>query len=101
MNARQTEKWHLRLYVSEDSEKTDKATLLLKQICYDHLAGQCEIEIIDIKENPKMAVKDNIIATPCLIKLQPEPAKRIIGNLSDKKKILKGLEIEDDESDRT
>jgi circadian clock protein KaiB len=96
MNCDPAEKWVLKLYVAGKGEKTEKTSLLLKRICHDYLGGQCEIEIIDIKENPQIAVRDNIMATPCLSKIEPEPAKRIIGELTDRKKLLKGLDIDED-----
>lgn len=95
MEPDKTMKWHLCLYASGDEEKTDKTARLLKEICDENLAGKCEIEVVDIMTNPQTAAKENIIATPCLIKKYPPPTKRLIGDLTDKKKLLKGLGIED------
>ena len=87
--------WHLCLYISGDEEKTSNTARLLKQICEEKIAGKCEVEVIDIAANPKIALEENIIATPCLIKKHPLPEKRIIGNLNDKAKLIKGLGIEE------
>ena len=51
------------------------------------------MQIIDVLENPQMAEDDRILATPTLIKQLPLPLRRIIGDLSDKEKVLLGLEV--------
>ncbi|MFW6081148.1 MAG: circadian clock KaiB family protein [Desulfosalsimonas sp.] len=91
-----TRNWRLCFYVSGDEEKTDSAVRVLRQICEENIAGKYEIKVIDITVNPQIAVSENIIATPCLIKKQPPPNKKIIGDLTDKAKLLRVLGIKDD-----
>jgi len=91
MNSHQ--KWLLGLYVSGDTEKNRKSISTVRQICDAHLKGKYEIEIIDVMETPQKAFTDNIIATPSLLRKLPVPLRKIIGDLTDREKVLKGLEI--------
>jgi circadian clock protein KaiB len=65
----------------------------LRRICEQELRGQYDLEIIDVLENPQAAEDEKILATPTLIKQLPPPLRRVIGDLSDKEKVLLGLEV--------
>ena len=65
----------------------------LRRICEEDLNGQYALEIIDVLEQPEVAETDRILATPTLIKQLPPPLRRVIGDLSDKDKVLLGLEV--------
>jgi len=65
----------------------------LKKIAEEHLKGRYTIEIIDLVKNPKLARGDQIIATPTLVRKLPEPIRKIIGDLSNKERVLVGLDI--------
>jgi circadian clock protein KaiB len=93
MDSNDNQKWHLRLYVSGDTEKNRSSISSLKQICNKHLKGKSEIEVIDLMQNPQMAFEDNIIVTPSLLRKLPLPVRKIIGDLSDTEKVILGLEI--------
>ena len=66
----------------------------LRRICEGELRGQYKLEIIDVLEHPQVAEEDRILATPTLIKQLPPPLRRVIGDLSDKDKVLLGLEVQ-------
>jgi circadian clock protein KaiB len=83
----------LRLYVTGTSPRTSAAISNLERICQQELDGRYELEIIDVLENPQMAEDEKILATPTLIKQLPPPLRRVIGDLSDKEKVLLGLEV--------
>ena len=85
--------WELRLYVAGQTPKSVKAFANLKKICEEHLAGQYRIEVIDLMENPRMAQEDQIVAIPTLVRKLPEPMRKIIGDLANTERVLKGLEI--------
>lgn len=68
----------------------------MRRICEQELNGQYELEIIDVLEHPQRAEDDKILATPTLIKQLPPPLRRVIGDLSDKEKVLLGLEVRTD-----
>jgi circadian clock protein KaiB len=83
----------LRLYVTGSSARADTAIANLRRICEQELAGKYELEIIDVLQNPQLAEDEKILATPTLIKQLPPPLRRVIGDLSDKEKVLLGLEV--------
>ena len=83
----------LHLYVSGASRNSLKAIQNLKQVCDTYLAGQYELSIIDIYQQPEQAVKEQIVAAPTLIRQLPLPVRRLIGNLSRSQDVLLKLEI--------
>jgi circadian clock protein KaiB len=87
------EMWHLRLYVAGESPKSLAAFANLKQLCETHLAGRYEIEVVDLIEHPRLARGDEILAIPTLVRLLPEPMRKIIGDLSDTDRVLVGLQL--------
>jgi circadian clock protein KaiB len=87
------ETWELRLYVAGKTEKSTTALENLKKYCEQYLKGQYRIEVIDLLEKPQLAEGDQIFAIPTLVRRVPEPIRKIIGDLSDKEKVLVGLNI--------
>lgn len=83
----------LKLYVTGSNPRADLAIVNLRRICEQELAGQYELEIIDVLEHPQLAEDEKILATPTLIKQLPPPLRRVIGDLSDTEKVLLGLEV--------
>ncbi len=88
-----TETWQLQLYVAGQTPKSLIAFANLKNICEEHLHGQYSIEIIDLKQQPHLAIEDSIVALPTLVRKLPPPLKKIIGDLSNTEKVLVGLQI--------
>lgn len=86
-------KWEFLLFVSKKTPKTEYEIELLKKIGEEYLDGRYSIEVIDVITDPETTIKENIIATPALLKKFPEPSRRIIGDLSDKMKLLAALDI--------
>ena len=86
-------KWVLRLYIAGQSPRSLAALQNLKRICEEHLAGSYRIEVIDLLKNPTLAREHQIIAIPTLIKNLPQPLRKIIGDLSNTDKVLKGLDL--------
>ncbi len=86
----------LKLYVTGTSPRAEVAIANLRRICEQELRGQYQLEIIDVLEHPQVAEDDRILATPTLIKQLPPPLRRVIGDLSDKAKVLLGLEVRRD-----
>jgi circadian clock protein KaiB len=85
--------YNLRLYVAGQTPKSITALANLKAICEEHLAGRYRIEVIDLLQQPQLAAGDQILAVPTLVRRLPEPLKKIIGNLSDKERVLVGLDL--------
>ena len=88
-----TKQWQLRLYVAGQTPKSMTAFANLKRICEEHLAGVFEIEVIDLIENPRLAIDDQIVAIPTLVRKLPVPIRKIIGDLSDTDGTLVGLQL--------
>ena len=83
----------LKLYVTGTSPRTRQAIENLQRICEQELQGRYKLDIIDVLEHPQAAEDDRVLATPTLIKQLPPPLRRVIGDLSDKEKVLFGLEV--------
>jgi len=88
-----TETFELRLYVAGQTPKSLAALANLKRICETHLAGQFQIEVIDLTKTPALAEDDQIFAVPTLVRRLPEPIKKIIGDLSNEDRVLVGLDV--------
>jgi circadian clock protein KaiB len=86
----------LKLYVTGKTPRAETAIGNLRRICDEELKGEYELIIIDVLENPEAAEDDKILATPTLIKQLPPPLRRIIGDLSNKDKVLLGLHVQPD-----
>ncbi len=89
---KKTKKYVLRLFVAGINPKSKNAVENLKELCEEH-SVDCELEIIDIYQQPIFAKEGKIIAAPTLIKELPLPVRRFVGDLSNKEKLLVGLEI--------
>jgi circadian clock protein KaiB len=85
--------WELRLYVAGNTPKSMAALSNLKKYCEEHLQGKYQIEVIDLLAHPQLAEGDQIFAIPTLVRKVPQPIRKIIGDLSNKEKVLVGLNI--------
>jgi circadian clock protein KaiB len=84
----------LTLYVAGQTPKSLAAISNLKKITEERLPGLYEIEVIDLKQNPKLAKQHSIVAIPTLVRELPVPIRKIIGDLSDVEKVLVNLKVE-------
>jgi circadian clock protein KaiB len=75
--------WELRLYVTDRSPKCVRALANLQRACTHWLPGRHHIEVVDLLENPRQAVEDQIVAVPTLVRAYPPPVRKIVGDLSD------------------
>jgi circadian clock protein KaiB len=85
--------WELRLYVAGQTPKSVAAFANLKRFCEENLAGKYHIEVVDLIVNPQLAKGDQILAIPTLVRKLPEPVRKIIGDLSNKERVLVGLDL--------
>ena len=83
----------LHLYVTGMTPRSASAIENLKQVCDQHLEGRYTLQVTDIYQHPSLARDEQIIAAPTLIKALPLPLRRIIGDLSDREKVLFGLDL--------
>ena len=87
------EKIVLRLYITGQTPASQRAIANINRLCEKEFEGQIKVEIMDVLERPQLAEDEKILATPTLIKEVPAPLRRIIGDLSDKEKVLLGLDL--------
>ena len=85
--------WRLRLYVAGQSPKSITALANLKRLCESHLAGRYRIEVVDLLNQPHLARRDDIVVVPTLVRQLPVPVRKIIGDLSNEKRVLVALEV--------
>lgn len=90
----QLDHYVLKLYVTGTTPRAAQAVVSIRALCDEYLPGRYDLEVIDIYQQPGAAAVEQIIAAPTLVKQEPAPAKRIVGNLSDKDKILLSLNID-------
>jgi len=93
MNDGNGQHWELRLYVAGQTPKCLAAIANLRRICDEHLPGQYQVEVIDLLENPRLAREDNILAIPTLVRKLPMPLRKVIGDLSNRDRVLLGLDV--------
>jgi circadian clock protein KaiB len=87
------EKYVLKLYITGMTRRSQEALRNLDKVCKDYLGDNCELQVIDIYQQPALAKGDQIIAVPTLIKKLPLPIRRLIGDLSQEDRIVFGLDL--------
>lgn len=94
-----SDQYILRLYVTGMTPRSRRAIQNLQDICEKELQNRYQMEVIDVLERPQLAEDERILATPLLIKSLPPPLRRLIGDLSDREKVLLGLDFRTPEGD--
>jgi circadian clock protein KaiB len=87
----------LKLYVAGNTPNSVRALKTLNNILETEFQGVYALKVIDVLKNPQLAEEDKILATPTLAKILPPPVRKIIGDLSDREKVLIGLDLLYDE----
>ena len=93
MGAKESRPYVLRLYVTDATPKSARAIVNARRILEEHLHGKYSLEIFNISEHVAQATEDQIICVPTLLRLAPAPVRRIIGDMSDDARVLKGLDV--------
>jgi len=93
-----SERYVLRLYVAGMTPRAGRAIENVRAVCDEHLDGRFDLEVVDIYQQPALAKGEQIIAAPTLIKTLPLPLRRIIGDMSDRDRLLVGLDLIGDTS---
>ena len=83
----------LTLFVSGASPNSVRAINNLRKILEQHARDKYELIVVDVRQEKGVAEREQIIALPLLVKRHPEPERRLIGDMSDTAKVLKGLGI--------
>ena len=81
------------LYVAGTTPRSARAIVNVRAICEEHLVGRYKLQIVDITNQGKLAMREQIVAVPMLVREQPLPPLRFVGDMSDKPRLLAGLEL--------
>ena len=73
------------------TQKSVRAVRNITKVCEQHLSGRFDLEIVDVYQQPEKAVEYQLVAAPTLVKLSPLPARRLVGDMSDSRRVLAGL----------
>ncbi len=92
-----TEKYVLRLYVTGLTPRSTRAMKHVREACEQHLAGHYDLEVIDVYQAPNRASEDHIVAIPTLIKCAPAPMRVLVGDMSNRARLLSGLGLPPDD----
>jgi len=90
---RTRERYVLRLYVAGLTARSTLAVERIQALCERHLAGRYELKIIDLYLQPEEAARAQVVVAPTLVKQSPVPRRLFIGDMTDEKRILAGLNI--------
>lgn len=93
MNAIVEKPYVLRLYVTDATPKSARAIVNTRRLLEEYLPGLYTLQILNIAENVAQATADQIVCVPTLLRVAPPPARRIIGDMSDVARVLKGLDV--------
>ena len=81
----------LRLYIAGVTSHSRRAVANIKEICERNFPGGYSLQIVDLYQQPELTQKEQIVATPTLVKIRPLPACRFVGDISDSSKVLSKL----------
>ena len=84
----------LRLYVTGATARSARAIANIKEICERLVPGEYELEVVDIYQQPELARSAQLVAAPTLLKSEPPPERRLVGDLSDQARVISGLGLE-------
>ena len=84
-------RWSLALYVSGASPHSAQALETVRRLCDEELAGQVELEVVDVADEPALADRDGIVAVPTLVQRLPAPPRQLVGDLADVDRLRAGL----------
>lgn len=83
----------LRLFITGTNPRSTRAIQNIRAICDERLPGQVELEVIDLYQHPELAKTESVVVAPTLVKLLPPPVRHLIGDLSNFKRVLAGLDL--------
>jgi circadian clock protein KaiB len=86
-----SEKYLLRLYVTGLTPRSTRAIKIIREVCEQHLRSQYDLEVIDVYQMPERIRVDDVVAIPTLVKVKPGPVRRIVGDMTNRERLLAGL----------
>jgi circadian clock protein KaiB len=86
-------RYSLRLYVTGNTARSARAVTNLRTVCEEYVSGRYQLEVIDVYQQPEEAIRGQLVAAPTLVRELPRPERRLVGDLSDKGKLVLTLEL--------
>lgn len=86
-------KYVLRLFVTGNTARARRSVMNLQNFCQRFLPGRYNLEIVDIYQQPSLAKEEQIVAAPTLIRREPLPLRRLVGDFSDQERVASGLDV--------
>lgn len=83
----------LSLYVTSSSPRSLRAIINVRALCDEHLPGRYQLEVVDITGRPEVARREQLLASPTLVKREPLPLRRFVGDMSRTERLLRGLDL--------
>ena len=88
--------YQLKLFVAGNSALSRRAIANLRTLCDQYLAGRVDLEVIDIYQQRELASLHQVVAAPTLVRVTPLPERRVVGDLSQAGRVLRGLDLNQD-----
>ncbi|WP_416233545.1 circadian clock KaiB family protein [Cronbergia sp. UHCC 0137] len=86
-----TQCYVLRLFVAGHSVTTERILTNLHELLERSLKYTYTLKVIDVLTHPEQAEIDQVSATPTLVKVWPQPTRRIVGDMDNVDKLLQML----------
>ena len=83
----------LRLYVTGTTARSVRAVENIKRVCEEYLADRYDLQIVDVYQQPDLAAREQLFAAPTLVKKLPLPLRKLVGDLSNRQRVLAGLDL--------
>jgi circadian clock protein KaiB len=83
----------LRLYITGTTAKSMRAVENVRWLCEEHLAGDYDLAVVDVYQQPELAAREQLFAAPTLVKELPLPLRRLVGDMSNHERVLAGLDV--------
>jgi circadian clock protein KaiB len=83
--------YDLCLFVAGTTTKSLAAQRNIQEICNQYLSGRYSLQVIDAQQYPELAMQEELLGLPCLVKKRPGLVRRLVGDLSDRPRVLKAL----------
>src|SRR5688572_33047892 len=83
----------LRLFITGSTPRSERSLQNIRALCEREFGGNYQLEVVDIYQQPEMARDNQIVAAPTVIKMLPLPLRRLVGDFSDRERVLVGLDM--------
>jgi circadian clock protein KaiB len=85
--------WSFKLFVAGATPASARAVTNLKRLAAEHLPKNTQIQIIDLAREWDAEDGDDVLAVPLLMRKNPPPPRRIIGDLANTERVLRTLDL--------